>query len=252
MSSPITTISEERRNIWRNWDKQIRLFAKYFIANANLVNSPITFLDVGCGIGSASHELHLIYPKIILFGCDNDYNHISECNNIHSKYAHFMYNDILEINQHYDVIYVSNVLEHIKNYENYVNHLLKLCNRLYIMVPYKETVNGVPVNTCEYHEHVNYFNKNTFDKYMSDSIVVEHRIIRTPYAWGHPLKLEILIRIKHVLKCESFDVQKQILYCMTKKDEINGKIPLKPFNKSITSSSKSFYIAKNFKKNEKT
>jgi len=57
-------------------------------------NEAITLLDAGCGIGSALHEIHNIYPNAILYGCDNDPDHYNECLRVHSHDATFILGDI--------------------------------------------------------------------------------------------------------------------------------------------------------------
>lgn len=225
----VRDISPERRKVWESWDKQIRIFAKHFLSHANLPSCEFTLMDVGCGIGSALREIHSAYPKAQLFGCDLDTDHINECLRKHGGYGNFFQGNALDINDHYDVIYVSNVLEHLPDWQLIVKQLLSWCTRLYIFLPYKETFKGKPVEPNMGLEHWTSFNERSFDCIALDGVEIKSRIIRTPGAWGHPLKREIGLRIKALIKRKPFDMQRQILFAITNLCEGNDAIPQKAF-----------------------
>jgi len=67
-----------------------------------------------------------------------------------------------------------------------------------------------------------------------------YRIIRTPYAWGEPMKRELLLRLPHFLQGKPFDLKRQILFCITKKDFIGVGIPKNPFKNCVIAKIKSF------------
>lgn len=222
-------ITPERRGVWKKWDLQIRVFAKYFLCNANLPKNKITILDAGCGIGSAIHEIHKKYPNIILSGYDNDIDHFKECQRVHSQYANFYLCDIADIQDNFDIVYISNVLEHLRNWKEIVKHLLSKCRRLYILIPYKEDLSLETVSGIDRVDHVASFDKNSFSFLKNDRMSIAYRVIRTPFAWGHPLKREVILRVKAYLKNEKYNKQRQLLIAVTNLKKRDNILPLSPF-----------------------
>jgi len=236
-------VGPERREIWTKWDQQIRLFAKYFLRHANLpTTKQFTLLDAGCGIGSALHEIHNIYPNAILYGCDNDPDHYNECLRVHSHDATFILGDIRTMTDAYNVVYVSNVLEHLHSWKVVVLHLLEHCERLYIMVPFQETLNGQTVSLEMNHEHLTFFDKESFNFLRSDQISIEYRVIRTPYAWGHPFRRELYLRTKAFLNNKPFDLQRELLVAITNRNEIDNLLPKQPFHSRLNVIKSCMYI----------
>jgi SAM-dependent methyltransferase len=225
----------EKNERVKQWDHQIRLFAKYFLIHVRLPSAKFSLLDVGCGTGSSLHEIYKLYPYAELFGCDLEQEHIDISNKTNKKYATFFKSDIMEINNFYNIIYISNVIEHLHNWKEAVNHLLLRCQRIYILSPYKEILNFPSEMHTDGIDHVISFDKKTISFINSDEFNIESRIIRTPYAWGHPFKREVLLRFKAILKQEPFNIQRQILFSITNTKKTSDKLLCKPFfNRSKT------------------
>jgi SAM-dependent methyltransferase len=216
-----------------NWDRQIRLFAHYFQCYSNLPSQTFTLLDVGCGTGAALGELKRFYPHADLFGCDFENDHIEIARRMNGENAHFFRADIRDVSGRYDIIYASNIIEHLKDWQPVLNRLITFCDRLYVLVPYREELSdhksGVP-NV----DHVVSFNKSSFDFLKSKEISVEMKVIRTPHAWGHPLKREIYLRTRALLKNEPFDVQRELLVAITNTNRGNEVLPIEPFKSRLS------------------
>lgn len=202
-------------DILSNWDQQICLFAKYFLAHANLPKIPFSLLDVGCGTGSALREIKRMCPYSILYGCDQDEQHLTLSNRMNSVYGTFFKSEILEIKNSYEIIYVSSVLEHLHDWKSAITHLLSNCIRIYALVPYKELLKEISIDLPEIDQHISCFDERSFYYFQSDIVRIDQRIIRTPYAWGHPLKREVGLRIKAALNGESFEVQRELLVALS-------------------------------------
>ena len=216
-----------------NWNKQILLFAKYFTCHANLPSQPFTLLDVGCGTGAALRELRRHYPHAALFGCDFENEHVELARRMNGDYAHFFLADIRDVSGRYDIIYVSNILEHLKDWQPVLDRLITFCDRLYVLVPYREELSDHKSGAPNV-DHIVSFNKSSFDFLKSKEISAEMRVIRTPYAWGHPLKREIYFRTRALLKNEPFDVQRELLVSITNTNSSNEVLPIKPFKSRLS------------------
>lgn len=198
-----------------NWDKQIRVFAKHFLRNVSFPLSSFSLLDVGCGTGGALREIKRLYPYVILHGCDLEEGHVKISRERNGDIANFFVGDIAGVVDQYDVIYISNVIEHISDYESAISHLLNKCKRLYILVPYKEKLDGQVKSNIPGVDHINTFNIDSFDIYNNGSTKVVARIISTPYAWGDPLRREIGLKLKAAITANEYTVKRELLVSIT-------------------------------------
>jgi SAM-dependent methyltransferase len=210
------------------WDEQIRLFARYFLAHARLPLVPFSLLDAGCGTGSALYEIRKCYPHAIVAGCDLEYKHVHISTERNGKYAHIYRADIMELQNHYDIIYISNVIEHIKEWKNAILHLLKCCDRLYILVPFLEDIREVVISNIPIDNHVSSFDIKSFDFLRNYNYKAKIRIIRTPHAWGYPLQREIALRFKSMISRKKFIPQRELLIAISCHDG-NIILPENPF-----------------------
>ena len=210
------------------WDHQISLFAKYFLAHACLPQSPFKLLDFGCGTGSALREIKKVYPYSILYGCDIDEEHLAISKNINSEYGSFFKCNIVALKYSYEIIYISNVLEHVKDWKSVIQHLLSRCMRIYILVPYKELLKGNSSDIPNIDQHVYSFDERSFCCFQSKEVQIDQRIIRTPYAWGHPLRREVGLRIMAALRNDKFEAQRELLVALTNFRKAST-LPCKPF-----------------------
>jgi SAM-dependent methyltransferase len=219
----------EKKERIKKWDCQIGLFAKYFLMHASLPLKKFTLLDVGCGTGAALREISKIYPHAELFGCDLEHEHINISISSNQKYGKFFQAAMMDVKGFYDIIYVSNVIEHLYDWQAAVHHLLSCCRRLYILVPYKETLNLPLGINRDCTNHVVSFDNETLSFIDINQFSTKSRVIRTPYAWGHPLRREIILRAKACLKRTHFDVQREILFAVTNIKKSGDILHREPF-----------------------
>jgi SAM-dependent methyltransferase len=207
-------------DILSNWDRQVNLFAKYFLAHVNLPETPFSLLDFGCGTGSALRVIKNKCPKATLYGCDVDELHLQISREKNGDCATFFKSDFCSISDHYDIIYVSNVIEHIRDWKAVVVRLVSRSNQLYILVPYKEQIKPPSSDLAEIDQHVSKFDKQSFRFLFSKGLEIKQRVIRTPYAWGHPLLREYALRFKAFISKNKFDVQHELLVSITKREYV--------------------------------
>ena len=152
----------DRRFSSGDWEEkkgreQTLAFAEEQVARLELKKSfSGTILDFGCGLGDAMLPYRKAYPDAKLIGVDFSMQAIAKCR---QKYAHLAtfivgsFGDIPAV----DVIVSSNVFEHLSDDESIANSLLKKCQRLFIIVPYKESLKAAVE-----HEHVNSYDEASF------------------------------------------------------------------------------------------
>jgi len=115
------------------------------------------------------------------------------------------------------VIYISNVLEHLDDPLAVAKRLSRMCDVLYVMVPYRETRDGSPITAETGGAHKHYFSKRSFDSLGKDSFQITCKVVRTPGAWGVRRRREWAYRVKAFLRRHPFDKQRQIIYRITRR-----------------------------------
>ncbi len=217
----------DNERFW-NWDQHIRLFAQYFLQHVQLPKQPFTFLDAGCGTGSALDEISIRYPYGQYFGCDLEPLHVQISQELNGQKGSFFVSQLNEVNSDYDIIYVSNVLEHLKGWVEAVENLALHCRRLYILVPYKEQL--VPSTDPDGGVgHVIRFDSSSFD-FLSNAKVFKltRRVIRTPGAWGASFKREMFEKAMSILKGKMSPLKRELLIAVDSPEALELPTPFKP------------------------
>jgi SAM-dependent methyltransferase len=183
-----------------NGRMQTRLFAEAFHRHINVnMKADFTVLDVGCGLGDALPVWRKYYPNSKLFGCDFSGTAIRRCNETYGNIATFFRARFEDIAETYDVIYCSNVLEHFECYLQIAELLHRRCQKLYILVPYMELRNGMPICSESDYYHKATFSLSSFDAMKSSKRSVSGRVIRAPGAWSPTIIGEIKWFLRRVV-----------------------------------------------------
>jgi SAM-dependent methyltransferase len=115
-----------------------------------------TFVDFGCGLGDAMPIYKREYPRAKLIGVDHSKQGIEKCNHKYANLATFILGSSDDVPP-VDVIIASNVFEHLSDDVMVAETLLRKCNKLFIIVPFKEQL-----RIAIEHEHINSYDENSF------------------------------------------------------------------------------------------
>jgi SAM-dependent methyltransferase len=173
---------------------QTRIFAEHFTDRIQLDQTiAFSILDVGCALGESIRHFAKVWPHATLHGIDFSTTAIARCKDELGKMAIFSVGDFVDIEGRYDIIYCSNVLEHFPDFDTKARQLAKHCNRLCILVPYKELRSRSPLvpNPTEHHQHT--FLRNSFEFLVQERLAhsIKTHIFSCPGAWGWSLKTRI-------------------------------------------------------------
>ncbi len=103
-----------------------------------LAASNASVLDWGCAFGNGVHVLAKAFPRCKLAGLDFSTRAIAEAKMCFPQYD-FFHTDDGKIRNHFDVIVVSNCLEHFSDPLRVMKSHLEKCDKLYLaLVPYRE------------------------------------------------------------------------------------------------------------------
>ena len=173
----------------KNGRKQTKDFALAQIRNFDLPNKfSGSILDFGCGLGDSFPIYKNAYPNAKLMGIDISISAIEKCKEKYGSFGTFISGTQEDVPM-VDVIISSNVFEHLTDDIEIAKKLIEKCNKLFIIVPYKENI--LPGN-----EHV-----NTYDEFYFQEIGTYDYKIFVSKGWGeHGLTLIYEIYLKNILR----------------------------------------------------
>ena len=110
------------------WESHIENIFRLFDTNIT-ANPPKNLLDVGCGDGTRTLRLAEYYSidKKNLYGLDYDQNLINFCNLEFDSSRVNLEVDPIPFNEGmFDLVICNQVLEHLKNYQRVINHMIRV------------------------------------------------------------------------------------------------------------------------------
>jgi len=116
-----------------------------------------TILDFGCGLGDAIPVYKKHFPLARFIGVDHSESGIGLCNEKYGAIAQFINGSVNAVPP-VDVIIASNVFEHLTDDKQVACQLAEKCERLFIIVPYRQTIDEMQAG-----EHINSYHEQSFD-----------------------------------------------------------------------------------------
>ncbi|EHQ34388.1 polysaccharide pyruvyl transferase family protein [Methanoplanus limicola] len=134
----------------------------YPLIKKNIDNPDLEILDVGCGSGVLVNKLKKENVSKFVYGCDFSSEKIEKCKKIYQMDSFFVHDIYSLLNNLFDVIICTEVLEHLENPENALKNLLsslKENGKLIISVPdgRKDTFLG----------HINFWSPESFKLFIT-------------------------------------------------------------------------------------
>jgi hypothetical protein len=169
------TLKINSREYWENrfrsldWrikegEKQSFIHAKKYI---QFINIPKyfdgTICDFGCAEGDAFVVYKKLFPKAKLIGIDFSETAIKFAKMKYGKLGEFVVGDATVVPK-CDIIICSHIFEHIENEDVLFETLVNKCQKLFIIVPYKENLG--------FEEHLRTYDEHHYDKYKPISITI--------------------------------------------------------------------------------
>jgi SAM-dependent methyltransferase len=177
------------KNNWQNLNGRLQsmMFAAGFTSLDYKFENINSILDFGCGLADSIPVLKSKFNKSELFFYDFSESAMEIASKYYGKYAS-SYN--LEQNKSFDLVYCSNVIEHItdKDINVFLDSIFKATKKyVVIQAPYNETwENGEPLteNTPR-SEHVRTLNKDIINLFNEIDPNIQWEMITkmVPYAW---------------------------------------------------------------------
>jgi len=128
-------------------------------------------VDFGCGVGVSSEYFHQAGVSKYL-GVDHSSVAIDNSKHLFPDFDWLCGG--VDLIPTCDIIFVSNVVEHLTDWKSVISKLNEKCKNLVVLVPYEEEVR------YKSPEHVNYFNEDSLN-FLKGS--VKHQIYRSK-GWG--------------------------------------------------------------------
>jgi SAM-dependent methyltransferase len=184
--------------------KQTRNHAITQVPHMNICSSfKGTIIDFGCGAGDAFPVYRQTWQHARLIGVDISPSAIQLCKDKFNDIATFICGDI-DVLKYADVIICSHILEHLDDDYEIVKELLRKCDKLIIIVPFRE----FPL----YCEHVRSYDRDYFQEFKVKRIKIFHK---EPFSWSRFIKnakISVKNIIRHMKRENIHSRRLQILY----------------------------------------
>lgn len=148
-------------------EKQTEFFATLALSylpkwiTEDIEEGQMTICDAGCAQGAGTAVLSAQFPNSKVTGVDFSSNAVARARELHPACI-FQIGDIRDLSQGYDVIFISNVLEHFYHSDQIMKKIVKKAARYCIMLlPFREYYT-IP-------EHASYFDFQSFPLEISNT-----------------------------------------------------------------------------------
>lgn len=175
-----------------DWRKRGGKSQTYYHAVRYLPHLPLepafngTICDFGCAEGDAFPVYHRAFPLARLVGIDLSFTAVLRAKQKYGRIADFLCGDISAIPQS-DLIICSHTLEHFEDDGLIITKLLERCQKLIVIVPYKEN----PISK----EHIRNYDEGSLQVFNARSVVI------TGAGWPYGRLWKVFtIDIKNILR----------------------------------------------------
>jgi len=183
--------------------QQTRIFAEAVCRHIRLPKrGPFTLCDFGCALGDGLRVFRKEHPQAVLWGTDFSNVAISRCQAENPGLAAFVVGDFDNLRGRFDVIFASAILEHFADYEEKTRILLRHCQRLLAVVPYKEMNAGKPIEPSPRNIHQRSFTEGSFDFLLAEgrALSIEKIVVSCPPAWGWTWRERLKQGVKNLIR----------------------------------------------------
>jgi SAM-dependent methyltransferase len=188
--------------------------AKSIIAKNEIGYNPNKILDFGCGIGSMLKFLKKNFNNSKFYAYDES---LKSLEHVKTNYSDVNCLNNLDISEKFDLIFVSNVIHHIKSKDRYsfFQKIYKLLDSngsllIYEHNPYNPITQKIVAN-CEFDVDAELIKKNDLIKLCNENNFLLHK---SGYIHFFPSKLKFLFNLEKYLKWLFLGAQ---YFCIFKK-----------------------------------
>lgn len=172
------------KNDWetKGGNLQTKLFMKMLVDNipndisTEIYNHKYSICDVGCALGDGCELLKKKFVASLVTGIDFSENAISKAKKMFGCECNFKTGDIAKMQEEFDIVILSNILEHFKEPIKVVEKCIKNAKKyIIILVPYDEN------SICP--EHVSFFKEDSFPIGIKSFFKTHEKIIEEKDVW---------------------------------------------------------------------
>lgn len=201
LAQGMNTVNYWNARFRSNWvSSNGRLQTALFATGFALLNEDLeaaSILDYGCGCGDSLPVLKMKYPDASLYFYDFSKEAMT--------YAHKFYSEIAKpimvpSQDKYDLVYCSNVIEHVPDHIEFCRQLIELSKKyVVIQAPYDQRLHDGSLITLQNRptneEHMRTINKEMLDE-LGNLVDWKIRFLKIPYAWDLGEQIFFIGKIK--------------------------------------------------------
>jgi SAM-dependent methyltransferase len=163
---------------WDEWhgQQQTQFFMQLLISYLplevfkDIYQNALSLIDFGCAKGQGCLELYKSFPSSEITGLDFSSEAIHQARLLYPT-LNFRTTPLSPDKDKYDVVYCSNVLEHLSDWTDYIKLFTEVAQKyIIILVPYKNLI---------FDEHVVSFDDDSFPTEISGFKTIDTKIIDT-------------------------------------------------------------------------
>lgn len=182
--------------------------------------SPKSICEIGCGAGEILRQLHNKMSDDCYFsGYEISPQAYEICKEKETSHLKFEYKDfLLEVNAHFDIILLIDIIEHLEDYFTYLREIKKKSDYKILHVPLEffalsSVYQSLIINQRKKSGHLHYFTKDiilqvlaeldyeTIDYFYTPGYSLDHnygikdKLVRIPRKYFYPINQDLTVKI---------------------------------------------------------